>query len=366
MNLAPEVPAPPFCPNPDCRFHRRDRHLWRFVRVGFYLRMTAPFRVQRYRCDTCRRKFGDQTFSTTYWMKRPDLLVPVFHRLVGCSGFRQIASEFGVSPQTIGRVSGRLGRHALLFHQLNRPKGPIQEPLALDSFESFEYSQYYPTSYHVAAGQRSHFFYGFTDSECRRRGHMTRAQKKRRVQLEERLGKPDPRSIEKEVAALLAMLAPAPQALELHTDRHTSYPRAVLRVPHLSIAHFTISSRAARTSRNPLFAINLIDLKLRHNGANHKRETIAYSKRRASAAYRMAQFLVWRNWVRPFSERRGGPSPAMRLGITDQRLSVPDLLNERLFPSRVTLPERWQSYYRKEIQTRAIPRGTKHRLKYAA
>ena len=109
--------------------------------------------LQRYRCETCRRRFGDQTFSTTYWLKRPDLLVPVFHRLVGCSGFRQIAREFGVSPQTIGRVSRRLGRHALLYHEQNRPHGPLEEPLALDSFVTFEYSQFYPTSFHVAVGQ---------------------------------------------------------------------------------------------------------------------------------------------------------------------------------------------------------------------
>ena len=177
MNLAPALKAPPFCPNPACRFHRGDMKLWRYVRIGFYARKSAPLRVQRYRCDTCRRRFGDQTFSVTYWLHRPELIGPVFHRLVGCSGFRQIAREFKASPETIARVSGRLGRHCLLFHQLHRPKGRIPEPLALDSFESFEFSQYYPTSYHVAAGQMSHFFYGFTDSECRRRGTMTRSQK---------------------------------------------------------------------------------------------------------------------------------------------------------------------------------------------
>jgi len=298
-------------------------------------------------------------------MKRPDLLVPVFHRLVSCSGFRQIAYEFGVSPQTIGRISGRLGRHSLLLHQLKRPKGQVQEPLALDSFESFEYSQYFPTSYHVVAGQRTHFFFGFTESERRRRGNMTSAQKKRRAWLEERLGKPDPKSVEKEVAALLAIVAPIPQSLEIYTDEHHAYPRAVLQVPHLSIAHRTISSRAARTPQNPLFAINLLDLKIRHNGANHKRETIAFSKRRASAAYRLAHFLIWRNWVRPFSERKGGPSPAMRLGLIDRLLTVPELLKRRLFPSRIALPERWQDYYFKEVPTRAVPKGTTHRLRYA-
>jgi hypothetical protein len=54
---------------------------------------------------------------------------------------------------------------------------------------------------------------------------------------------------------------------------------------HLAeVTHRTISSRALRDTRNPLFAINLLDLLIRHSGANHKRETIAFSKRRQSAS----------------------------------------------------------------------------------
>ena len=365
MTYAPAPQAPPYCPNPDCRFHRADRHLWRFVRIGFYARRTEPRLVQRYRCDTCRRRFGDQTFRTSYWLRRADLLAPVLHRLMACSGFRQISREYGVSPQTIGRMSARLGRHALLFHEQTRPKGSLAEPLALDSFESFEWSQYFPTSFHVAVGQKSHFFHGFTDSECRRRGTMTPSQRKRRDELEIRLGRPDPKSIEKEVAALLSIVAPGRQALELHTDEHRSYARAIRRVPHLRVEHRTVSSRAARTPRNPLFPINLLDLLLRHNGAHFKRETIAFAKRRASAAYRIALLCVWRNWLRPFSERRKGPSPAMRLGIADRVLDVMDLLARRLFPTRILLPERWMAYYAMTLSTRPLPNARTHRARYA-
>ena len=365
MNLAPAVPAPPFCPNPACRFHRGDNKLWRYIRAGFYSRTIPPYRVQRWRCVTCRRYFAAQTFRFTYWLHRPELVLPVYHRLVGCSGFRQIAREFKASPDTIRRLSGRLGRHSLLFHQRHRPKGALTEPLALDSFESFEYSQYYPTSYHVSAGQRTHFFYGFTDSECRRRGNMTPGQRRRRAALEQRLGKPDPRSIEKEVALLLGMLAGESERVELHTDSHKSYPRAVRRMQGVRIDHRTISSRAARTSRNPLFSINLLDLLIRHNGANHKRETIAFSKRRASGAYRLAHYLVYRNWVRPFSERRGGPTPAMSAGVATRRLEPEEILGWRLFPSKEGLPDRWNDYYRKSLPTRALARNTSHDLKYA-
>lgn len=339
--------------------------MWRFVKLGFYARTIPPYRVQRYRCDTCRRHFGDQTFRTTYWLHRPELLIPVFWRLNACSGFRQIAREAKASPSTIARLSDRLGRHALLFHELHRPKGPLTEPLALDGFESFEYSQYYPTSWHVAVGRHSHYFYGFTDSECRRRGTMTPRQRARRAELEARLGRPDPRSIEKEVAALLEIVAAGSQAIELHTDQHKAYPRAIRRLAWLAVTHRTVSSRAARTPQNPLFAVNLLDFLLRHNGANCKRETDAFSKRRASAALRMENFLVWRNCVQPFSERKRGPTPAMRLGIFDRPLSAEEVLKDRLFVTRSTLPTRWQDYYWRRLPTRAIPNGRAHTLRYA-
>ncbi len=340
--------------------------MWRFVKLGFYRRTIPPYVVQRYRCDTCRRHFGDQTFRLTYWLHRPELLVPVFRRINACSGFRQIAREAKASPTTIASVSGRLGRHALLFQELHRPHGRLTEPLALDGFESFEFSQYYPTSWHVAVGQRTHFFYGFTDSECRRRGTMTPRQRARRMELESRLGRPDPSSIEKEVAALIDIVAAGSRAIELHTDEHKAYPRAVRRLPRLAITHRTISSRAARTARNPLFAINLLDFLLRHNGANCKRETGAFSKRRASAALRMASFLIWRNYVQPFSERRRGPTPAMRIGVVDRPLKPEEILRERLFVTRSTLPERWRDYYWLRLTTRCVPNGRAHTRRYAA
>jgi transposase-like protein len=358
--------APPFCPNPSCRFHKRDRGLWRFVRAGFFVRKTLPGRIQRWRCDTCRRYFSAQTFRTDYWLKRPDLLAPIFLRLVSCSGARQIAREFGVSPETVLGQASRLGRHALLFHRQHRPRGPLAEPLALDSFESFEYSQYYPTHYHVALGAGSHYCHGFTDTELRRKGRMTRGQKRRRAKLEQRLGRPDPRSTEKEVAALLAIVAPGAQSLTLRTDEHRAYPRGIRRVRHLTVRHETTSSRAARTSLNPLFPVNLFDLLVRHSGANHKRETIAFAKRRQCAIERMWGFVVWRNFMKSFSEQKQDATPAMRLGLTDHKWSVEEVLERRLFPQRVELPARWAPYYWKRTPTRAIPHGRAHQRRYAA
>lgn len=365
MTKTPAPQAPPFCPNPGCPFHTAPK-AWRYQRDGYHSRRSAPHRVQRYRCCHCRRRFSDQTFVLTYWLKRPELLLPTFHGLLSCSCLRQIARAQECSPQTVLLHANRLGRHCQLFHEQLRPKDGITESVAMDGFFSFEYSQFHPTSYNVLVGRKSYFLHGFTVTELRRSGTMTKAQQVYRRENEARLGRPDPRDTEKDCAELLCIVAPKPQALVLHTDEHRDYPRAIARATHLDITHHTISSRAARTPANPIFSVNLNDMLTRHTGANHKRETIAFPKRRQMAIWRMAVFMVWRNYMKWTSERRHRDTPAMRLGLTAHRLVPHEVLTMRLFPSRVRLPGSWSEYYWGKVRSREIPNGRKHALKYAA
>ena len=184
MTIQPTRFRPPFCPNAGCA-SRKDPSTWRFLRKGFYDRKARPRRVQRYRCTRCGRNFSSQTFSVTYWLRRPELLEPVFHRLIGCSGFRQIAREWGVSHTTVRRLSDRLGRHCLLFHEMMRPRECPREPLVLDGFRSFEHSQYWPMDLNLVVGP-SLFVYGFNEAELRRSGAMRPAQAVKRAVLEKK------------------------------------------------------------------------------------------------------------------------------------------------------------------------------------
>jgi hypothetical protein len=276
-----------------------------------------------------------------------------------------MARELDVDPTTLQRQTERLGRHCFLFQELHRPKNPPREPVVIDGFESFEFSQFYPCHFHVAAGSHSHFFYAFTDSELRRKGRMKKAQKALRDKLERLWGRPDTKSIEKEVAELVRLVRREPGDLRVYSDEHRAYPRAFKRVPEVRIEHEVTSSKAPRTPENPLFPVNLLDLLIRHSGANHKRETIAFSKRRQGGAERLAILQVWRNFMKYFSEKKKNATPAQRLGLMSKRLRVEEVLSTRLFPSRIGLPERVMKYYRREIETRLIPNGRGHALKYA-
>jgi transposase-like protein len=367
MRARGSFPAPPHCPYPHCPSHAQPTAPWRWARAGFYTRRAAPQRIQRYRCGHCGGYFSDQTFSTTYWLKRPALLPEVFHALTHCTGFRQLARKHGGSPQTFQRHALRLGRHALLFHELHRPRGPLAEPLVLDGLRTFEFSQYHPSEFHLLLGQDSDYTYGFTHSELRRSGRMTARQRARREAIERRHGRADPRSVRREVSRLLGVVTAGCVALELWSDEHAEYPRALAEQRHLGTRrHHTVSSRAWRDQRNPLRAANAFDAMTRHSCANQKRETIAYSKAVPSSIARMWVFAVWRNHIKWRSERRRGETPAMRVGASDHRWSVRELLAGRLFPWRVPLPAAWADHYWGRVPTRRIPHGTCHSALRAA
>ena len=310
------------------------------------------------------RNFSTQTFSPTYWLRRGDLLEDVFHLLVSCAGFRQIARVKRVSHSTVRRLSDRLGRHCLLFHEKQRPKTCPTETLVLDGFRTFEHSQYWPMDLNLVVGT-SLYVYGFNDAELRRSGTMRPSQAARRRILEARHGRPDPRATEKQVEKLLRWIVPPRGIVELRSDEHQAYPRAIRRLSDRTFVHGRTSSKDARTPENPLFPVNLSDMLIRHCSANHKRETIAFSKRRQSALYRMAVWVVWRNYIKDRSENRKVGTPAMALGIARRALSLEDILRARLQPDRIKLSGWLRECYFGRIPTRAIENCMSHRAKFA-
>ena len=362
---APEAAfVPPFCPNPNCRHHTDLTAPWRWKRAGSFRRQCSPRVIPRFTCLVCRRSFSSQTFSATYWLKRPDLPARVFMKVVGAMANRQIARDLQVAPSTVDRLVGRLGRHCLLLHRVTTEGARPQGPIVLDSFESFELSQYFPFQHHLLAEADTSFFWHFTDSPLRRKGRMTESQKKRRAALEEAHGRPDPRAVEKDVGHLLEVLLEGLPEATLRSDDHRAYPRA-LRTLGCRVEHQVTSSKERRDARNRLFEINLLDLLLRHSQSNHRRETLAWSKRRQSSADRLAIFLVWRNYVKKRWEKGCKETPAMLKGLLKKSLRISEILEKRLFRTRIDLPHRWADYYERRVVTPALGRNRRHQLLYA-
>ncbi len=366
--------VPTHCPNRHCRFHLPSDEPWPKRKSGFYERRSDGAKFQLYLCLHCRRRFSTRAFCADYWLRYRQLLPQIASLASNGTGLRQAGRHLQVSHTTIGRHLARLGRHCLVFQRQLTQSLTIDEPVAFDGFETFEFSQFHPFHLNVAAGKDSWFLYEVTDAPLRRKGRMTAAQKARRKVLENELGRPDPAAIEIGVERLIGALlekAPTDGTLELESDEHPAYRKVVTRLRsrtelRVSITHRTTNSRRARTADNPLFAVNLTDLLLRHSQANHRRETIAFSKRRQRAMDRAHIFQVWRNAVKRRRENGTDETAAMRIGLATHPMGWNDVLGRRCFPHHQPLEPWRMEYYRGEIKTAALKdRQSRHELKRA-
>lgn len=357
--------SPPHCPNPDCPGHHPDHaDNWRYRRRGFYRRRNPPYCVQRFECLLCHRLFCRQTFAATYWLKRPNLLVRIAELAVGGMANRQIARALRCAPSTVDLQLSRLGRHCLLFQrQLPLPASTCRD-IAIDGLVSFEFSQFHPFEILAAVENDTSFVLHLSDAPLRRSGRMTAAQQVKRARLEAHLGRPDPTAVLHGMREVLQEAVAGADRVIIRSDEHQTYPRAMQGLP-CPYQHRQISSKVRRDRRNVLFEINSLDMFIRHSTANHRRETIAFAKRRQGAMERAAVFMVWKNWVKRRWEKGCQQTPAMLLGLAARILRFEEILGRRLFPGQASLPASWQQYYWRKVETPALGTNRRHELKYA-
>ena len=368
----PDRFRPPHCPWRDCPAHL-DRRRFRWIRAGSYRRPSEPRRRHpRFRCKCCDRTFSRRTFSCEYYLKRPELLRPVAAGLVAGSAHRQIARSLGCAPSTVTRLAARIGRHALLLQALALDQlGALAEPVVVDHFETFVYSQDDRLGIATPVGQRSWFVYAIEPAPHARAGRRAVHRRTRRGPLPPRIPQAVRRSIER-VLRLLGTLGRG--KVDLVSDDHPVYPWAVRRMRDLRIRHRVYGNppsgprttdRARRRDRE-MFPVDLLHKLWRHSQAHHRRETIAFGRRSNAVLERAALLMVWRNLVKGVSERRGDrTTPAMRVGLADRPWSWAAVFARRLFPGRVSLPEGWGRIYRREWITPAVGRNQLHELRHA-
>ncbi len=358
--------TPPHCPNPNCKYHNPQTGPWPYFRFGFFRRRNPPRVIQRYRCQACGRHCSDQTFRTSYWLKRPELLLQVHKHAVSGAANRQIARILDAAPATIDNHLARLGRHCLLFHRHFMAQASPRSDIAIDGLVTFENSQYLPYEIVAAVDRPSSFILHVAEAERRRSGTMTAQQGRKRALIEQQHGRPDRKSLMRALVEALSVSLKDAVRAKVCSDKHKAYPYAIAKITTCQIDHERTDSRAARTPRNPLFEVNVLDMMIRHCLKDHTRETIAFGKRRQHSMYRLAIYLVWRNYIKLRRERRCRETPAMVLGLLDRRLTEQEVLGRRLFVNHYELPPLWEDYYWRRVKTRVLKVNRGHGLKYAA
>jgi transposase-like protein len=340
----PDRFRPPHCPWKECADHLAQGR-YRAAFKGSYRRASDPHRaIPRFKCPTCKRTFSREAFATSYYLKRPELLLPIASLLVSGCAHRQIARHLGCAPSTVTRLTVRLGQHTRRFHEASVASvAPIREPIVLDHFETFVRSQQERLGIATAVGQDSWFVYALNGASYLRLHGRSR----RKRALKRQLRRP-PRGavLDSTLKTLKNLLRRSPGGIDLVSDDHPAYRAAVRRLnadrsirhaihanPDRSPGH---DATRARARDQAMFAVDLLHKLLRHCQAHHRRETIAFGRKRASVIGRTALFAVWRNMIKLISERRPTRwTPAMRLGLTSRPWTWGDVFAERLFKHRV-------------------------------
>jgi transposase-like protein len=340
----PDRFRPPHCPWGECADHLAVGR-YRATFKGSYRRVRDPQKaIPRFKCPTCKRTFSRDAFATSYYLKRPELLLPVANLLVSGCAHRQIARHLGCAPSTVTRLSVRLGEHASRFHEVSAASvAPIREPVVLDHFETFVRSQQERLGIATAVGQDSWFVYALHGASYLRLHGRSR----RKRALKREPTRPRPGAVlDSTLKTLENLLSRSPAGLDLVSDDHPAYRAAVRRLkgcrpirhaiypnPDRSPGH---DSTRAKTRDRAMFAVDLLHKLLRHSQAHHRRETIAFGRKRASVIGRAALFAVWRNMIKLISERRPTRfTPAMLLGLTSRPWTWGEVFAERLFARRV-------------------------------
>jgi len=308
--------VPSFCPNPDCSHHfdESGAYAGHWKHVGSYHTKVVGS-VPRFRCLACGKGFSERTFSVDYYTKRLFNLREIHRAASQGESVSSIARHLAGSIASIENRVERLSRNCIAMHEYLVADLKLSENLVADGFESFDRSQYFPNNINLLVGQDSQYLYGVTHTTIRRKGRMTRHQKRMREKLEQTYRAPK-QGIQASFTRLLGLIpklwdrALLPQ-LRLWTDEHHAYPRSILHVSHLaqcqcdgSFVHSTWPSKAHRTISNPLFPANYFDRELRKDIAAFRRESTCYTRNTANGLARLMLHLVYHNYQKPF---RVGP-----------------------------------------------------------
>jgi len=349
--IPPSRFRPPFCPNPRCRHHRPRRgQTFRYWREGYYRRRCDGRRVPRFLCLECRVGFSARTFAVTYRMRKPHLLLPVARWMTSGAALRPIGRawndehpELACHPSTLPRVARRVGAQAILIlEELHRLAPDLAEPVVLDHFESFVGLQENGLGLATPIGQVTGWVYGGRPAWHRQATKASR--RKPRVA-------PGLREVERSAREVLSLLfAKVPQGTRLHvvSDGDARYARAIRRHPRgRDVVHEVHVNPRSRLKDEPrdeptrerdraLRRNDNCHTLIRHLGADHRRQTIAFCRRGEALVERVAALMVWHNLSKPISIRRDDrQTPGMLRGLTSRPWRWAEILSRRRFVSQV-------------------------------
>ncbi len=310
---------------------------------------------QRYKCMKCNKGLSQNTGNFSFRSKKndPALNSKIFQAFIHGLSNRKIARFFRISEHCVRLRLDRMAKKAFLFHSDIVSEYKIRESIAYDGLENFSGSQYDPNNIQHAIGAESLFIYDFNFAPLNRKGRTSVWQKNRLAEIEAQFGRYMPSAIRVQSAKIFKRIhkMASDGQLELLSDEHFQYKRALAEIEPYVFKHLRISSKACRNFQNILFSVNHTDLLIRNSVAAFERETISFSKTAGRMCQKYMLFMLNRNYMVPqFTKKHVRrpkahlQSPAQALNLCDRLLGFKDIF-VRYPVKSIPLNEDWDSFY---------------------
>jgi transposase-like protein len=319
---------PPRCPNRACAAFSSPQG--RLVRWGSYAAACRAERVPRYRCKECHKTFSVQTFRQDYRDRRPATNVRLFELLTSGVGLRQAARILGLACSSAQMKMRKMAAACADLHDNLSARLPEQGTYVLDEEESYEGASICTLTVPILIEKASWFIVATGVAPIRRLARRGTRRRAWQDAHEQKCGRRPDKGRECTRNTLLALARRCSGRLTLRSDQKSSYARLCREVFADRATHEVTPGSAARTTRNPLFAINTTIAMSRDNCGRLRRRSWLVSKLGRWLKGQLDIFTVYRNYVRQrFNRDDPKLAPACLLGLIDRRLHPSEALRWR-------------------------------------
>ena len=284
--------------------------------------------IPRFRCSVCQRGFSRQTFRADYRDHKPELNGPLLGHLSSGSGLRQTARVLGLTRRCTTNKAHKLARNCWLLHENLQQPFVTNCSLQLDELVTFEgCRRTRPVTAPILIEAESMLVLAVEAEPIRPSGKRTRRRERQMARDEQRFGRRvdgTRAGIEKVFAVGAKLCARLPQ-VRLRTDQKPCYePLARSVFGALPLVHERIPGALPKSTKNPLFRINLTLAKSRDQCGRLRRRSWLASKDRKYLRLHLGVFVAYTNYVR---RRFNGDerTPAMVVNWLEERLDLEDL-----------------------------------------
>ena len=289
--------AKPHFPNPSCKYHHPPRHRF-YIKKGYFITKWNHQRVPRYQCLDCKKGFSSHTFYRTYRQKKPYLNETIFKFYTSATTQRRLARVLDVNLKTVVRKFLFLAKNAELNHleKLSQKAFDVTHS-QFDEMLTFEHTRLKPLSIALAVQKKDSKLIDIQVAQSHYQGVLSSVAFKK-------YGPREDQSHEARRQVLATLQSQIKSSCHLVTDAKPVYRTDVASlVPKVKLVQ--VKNRGARLQRllnakrrnfqDPMFELNLVAAKIRHDLSRMARKVWVTTKRQDRLQKHLMLFLASQN-----------------------------------------------------------------------